>query len=115
MSQDIRELTTATGLRAGWPWSGGCARSSARTPSSRKHCARAQAAIALRRCSTTTCHAPSPRGRGQALLDWLKAEARSLGCRSPQLDSGTQRKHAHAFYLREGLRIDAFHFGTPLD
>jgi GNAT superfamily N-acetyltransferase len=55
------------------------------------------------------------RGRGQALLDWLKSEARARGCRSLQLDSGTQRKDAHAFYLREGLRIDAFHFGTPLD
>lgn len=55
------------------------------------------------------------RGHGKALLDWLKAEARSLGCRSLQLDSGTQRKDAHAFYLREGLRIESFHFGIPLD
>jgi hypothetical protein len=31
-----------------------------------------------------------------------------------QLDSGTQRKDAHAFYLREGLRIEAFHFGIVL-
>lgn len=55
------------------------------------------------------------RGHGKALLDWLKAEARRLGCTSLQLDSGTQRKEAHAFYLREGLRIDAFHFGIALD
>ena len=55
------------------------------------------------------------RGHGKALLDWLKAEARRLGCVRLQLDSGTHRKDAHAFYLREGLRIEAFHFGTALD
>ena len=54
------------------------------------------------------------RGYGKAMLDWLKAEARRLGCARLQLDSGTQRKDAHAFYLREGLRIEAFHFGIPL-
>ncbi|MCW5581967.1 MAG: GNAT family N-acetyltransferase [Luteimonas sp.] len=55
------------------------------------------------------------RGHGKALLDWLKAEARRQGCRTLQLDSGTQRRDAHAFYLREGLRIEAFHFGIALD
>lgn len=55
------------------------------------------------------------RGHGKALLDWLKAEARRLGCRRLQLDSGTHRKDAHAFYLREGLRIESFHFGIALD
>jgi GNAT superfamily N-acetyltransferase len=54
-------------------------------------------------------------GHGKALLDWLKAEARALGCGSLHLDSGTHRKDAHAFYLREGLRIDGFHFGVTLD
>ncbi|MBW3550310.1 MAG: GNAT family N-acetyltransferase [Proteobacteria bacterium] len=54
------------------------------------------------------------RGHGKALLDWLKAEARRLGCERLQLDSGTQRQDAHAFYLREGLRIEAFHFGIAL-
>ncbi len=54
------------------------------------------------------------RGYGKVLLDWLKQEARRLGCVRLQLDSGTQRKDAHAFYLREGLRIEAFHFGIPL-
>lgn len=54
-------------------------------------------------------------GHGKALLDWLKAEARRLGCARLQLDSGTQRKDAHAFYLREGLRIEAFHLGIALD
>ena len=55
------------------------------------------------------------RGYGKALLDWLKAEAKRLDCARLQLDSGTHRKDAHAFYLREKLRIDAFHFGIALD
>ena len=55
------------------------------------------------------------RGHGKVLLDWLKAEARRQGCRTLQLDSGTQRRDAHAFYLREGLRIEGFHFGIALD
>ena len=55
------------------------------------------------------------RGHGKAMLDWLKVEARRLGCVRLQLDSGTQRQDAHAFYLREGLRIEAFHFGIALD
>ena len=54
-------------------------------------------------------------GHGKLLLDWLKAEAVRLGCVRLQLDSGTQRKDAHAFYLREGLRIESFHFGIVLD
>jgi len=54
------------------------------------------------------------KGHGKALLDWLKAEALRLGCVRLQLDSGTQRKDAHAFYLREGLRIESFHFGIVL-
>ena len=58
-------------------------------------------------------HARS-KGHGKAMLDWLKAEARRLGCVRLQLDSGTFRKDAHAFYLREGLRIEAFHFGIAL-
>jgi GNAT superfamily N-acetyltransferase len=54
-------------------------------------------------------------GHGKALLDWLKDQARTLECRSLQLDSGTQRVDAHAFYLRERLRIIAFHFSGALD
>ena len=56
----------------------------------------------------------SSRGYGKARLDWLKAEALRRGCARLQLDSGTWRKDAHAFYLREGLRIEAFHFGIAL-
>ncbi|MES2858335.1 MAG: GNAT family N-acetyltransferase [Pseudomonadota bacterium] len=55
------------------------------------------------------------RGYGKTMLDWLKSEAKRLGCARLQLDSGTFRKDAHAFYLREGLRIEAFHLGIALD
>ena len=54
-------------------------------------------------------------GHGKALLDWLKAQAVRLGCDNLQLDSGTQRIDAHAFYLRERLRIVSFHFSGALD
>ncbi|WP_372016810.1 GNAT family N-acetyltransferase [Pseudoxanthomonas sp. 10H] len=53
-------------------------------------------------------------GHGRMLLDWLKDEARRQGCTSLQLDSGTQRIDAHAFYLRERLRIVSFHFTADL-
>lgn len=54
------------------------------------------------------------RGHGKSMLDWLKAEATRLGCARLQLDSGTHRRDAHAFYLREGLRIEGFHLGIAL-
>lgn len=53
-------------------------------------------------------------GFGKALLDWLKALARAEGCQQFSLDSGTQRRRAHAFYFREGLEITAFHFDQDL-
>src|SRR5690606_38511895 len=59
-----------------------------------------------------TDEASRGRGYGKAMLDWLKAEAQRLGCERLQLDSGTQRQDAHAFYLRERMRIEAFHFGV---
>ena len=59
-----------------------------------------------------TDEASRGRGYGKAMLDWLKAEAERLGCERLQLDSGTHRKDAHAFYLRERMRIEAFHFGV---
>ena len=61
-----------------------------------------------------TDEASRGRGYGKAMLDWLKAEAKRLGCERLQLDSGTQRRDAHAFYLRERMRIEAFHFGVGL-
>lgn len=54
------------------------------------------------------------RGHGKAMLQWLKDQAKTSGCETFSLDSGTFRQEAHAFYFREGLRITSFHFATPL-
>jgi GNAT superfamily N-acetyltransferase len=54
-------------------------------------------------------------GHGEALIDWLEAEARRAGCAVLSLDSGTHRAGAHRFYFREGLAITSFHFVKKLD
>ena len=54
------------------------------------------------------------RGFGKALLDALRDIARANGCVHLHLDSGTQRKQAHRFYLREGMVISSFHFDEQL-
>jgi GNAT superfamily N-acetyltransferase len=54
------------------------------------------------------------KGVGAALLRSLEATARERGCLLLELDSGTARKRAHAFYLRERMEISAFHFVKPL-
>ena len=53
-------------------------------------------------------------GHGQTMLHWLMERARSEGCASFSLDSGTHRQEAHAFYFRERLRITSFHFFCAL-
>jgi GNAT superfamily N-acetyltransferase len=53
-------------------------------------------------------------GVGAALLASLERTSRDLGCRLFSLDSGTQRRRAHAFYLRERMEITAFHFTKAL-
>ncbi len=53
-------------------------------------------------------------GHGKAMLGWLIDHARATACNSFSLDSGTHRHDAHAFYLRERLRITSFHFHLPL-
>jgi GNAT superfamily N-acetyltransferase len=53
-------------------------------------------------------------GVGRALLASLEKTARERGCLLLELDSGTARKRAHAFYLRERMEIGAFHFVKPL-
>lgn len=50
------------------------------------------------------------KGAGAKMIAWLKAYARSHGCRMLQLDSGVQRFRAHRFYLREGFHISSHHF-----
>jgi GNAT superfamily N-acetyltransferase len=54
------------------------------------------------------------RGHGEALLHWLITLAREAGCQTFSLDSGTQRQDAHAFYLRQRMRITSFHFSLHL-
>ena len=53
-------------------------------------------------------------GYGQALMDWLVAEAHALGCTAIELDSGVQRHAAHRFYFREGMHILGYHFSRSL-
>lgn len=55
------------------------------------------------------------RGHGAALLAWLRAHARSLGCAALHLDSGVQRSDAHRFYEREGMARSSYHFMTKLE
>ena len=53
-------------------------------------------------------------GHGEAMLQWLITLAREAGCEMFSLDSGTQRQEAHAFYLRQRMRITSFHFALRL-
>jgi GNAT superfamily N-acetyltransferase len=58
------------------------------------------------------------RGQGHAgaLLDWLDAEGRRLGCDQLHLDSGTapERFAAHRLYHRHRLAIHSHHFARSL-
>jgi len=49
-------------------------------------------------------------GHGKALLDWMEARGKALGCRQIVLDSGVQRHSAHRFYLRERMDIICYNF-----
>ncbi|MEM1091344.1 MAG: GNAT family N-acetyltransferase [Pseudomonadota bacterium] len=51
-------------------------------------------------------------GAGGALISWLKAYGRELGCQELHLDSGVQRFAAHRFYLRHGFDITSHHFAA---
>ena len=61
---------------------------------------------------------PGFRGQGHAgaLMDWLLAEARRLGCGQLHLDSGVgpDREAAHRLYLNKRLRISCHHFQIDL-
>jgi GNAT superfamily N-acetyltransferase len=54
------------------------------------------------------------KGHGKALLGWLRQLAVENDCDVFHLDSGVQRKRAHAFYLREGLELAGYHFSERL-
>lgn len=53
-------------------------------------------------------------GYGGAMLDWLLARARELGCDQFHLDSGVQRHDAHRLYLGRKLQISSHHFSRVL-
>lgn len=54
------------------------------------------------------------KGYGQALMGWLENEARTAGCSSLHLDSGTHRHAAHRLYIRSGMDIVYYHFRKML-
>ena len=54
------------------------------------------------------------RGYGEKLMSALRNIAKDNNCAHLHLDSGTQRKQAHRFYLREGMVISSFHFDEKL-
>ncbi len=142
VSADIRDVVTAAGLRAVWPVvaqlrphldaDGFVAQATAQRAEGWRATALYDAdgvprAFAGWRVLTmlsvgrhvyvddlVTDQTQRSRGHGAALLRWLLGEAKRLDCARLQLDSATHRKDAHAFYLREGLRIEAFHFGRDL-
>jgi len=57
------------------------------------------------------------RGHARALLEWLIAEGKRLGCNQLHLDSGVgiDRADAHRLYLNAGLVISAHHFARYVD
>lgn len=61
-----------------------------------------------------TDQAARSRDYGKAMISWLVDLARKSGCKTIELDSGTQRVDAHRFYLRERFVIDSFHFRRRL-
>ena len=54
------------------------------------------------------------KGHGRELLAWLRDLAVEHDCDVFHLDSGVQRKRAHAFYLREGMERSSYHFSVRL-
>lgn len=61
-----------------------------------------------------TADSERSKGHGRELLAWLRKLAVERGCDVFHLDSGVQRKRAHAFYLREGMEQSSLHFSVRL-
>ncbi len=61
-----------------------------------------------------TAEGARSKGHGKALLGWLRALAVENDCDLFHLDSGVQRKRAHAFYQREGMELASYHFSQRL-
>lgn len=62
-----------------------------------------------------TVEARRSEGLGSRLVEWLVDHARELGCERVDLDSGLERKRAHAFYDGSGFERVATHFRRELD
>lgn len=64
----------------------------------------------------STAPAARRQGHAGALLEWIAAEARRLGCAQLHLDSGTgpDRFAAHRLYHLHGLSIHSHHFARGL-
>jgi len=61
-----------------------------------------------------TAETERSKGHGKALLGWLREQAVANDCEVFHLDSGVQRKRAHAFYQREGMELSSYHFSVRL-
>ena len=59
-----------------------------------------------------TADSERSKGHGRVMMAWLRNIAVEKGCKAFHLDSGVQRKRAHAFYLREGLELSSYHFSV---
>jgi ribosomal protein S18 acetylase RimI-like enzyme len=53
-------------------------------------------------------------GLGRTLLDWLKAEGRTLDCAKLVLDTPLSNSLGQRFYFRNGLLANALRFNQPL-
>jgi GNAT superfamily N-acetyltransferase len=54
-------------------------------------------------------------GLGTAILRYLQAEARTLGCDAVHLDTGYHRHLAHAAYLRNGFHFSCHHLAWEVN
>ena len=54
-------------------------------------------------------------GVGQALMAWVYAYARELGCEVCELNSYVVSPRAHKFYFNEGFAVLGFHFQKRLE
>ncbi|MGS2716859.1 GNAT family N-acetyltransferase [Eionea flava] len=55
------------------------------------------------------------RGYGEALISWVREQAKTNGCNVLHLDSGTHRGSAHKFYFKQGMVIASYHFSESLN
>jgi GNAT superfamily N-acetyltransferase len=54
------------------------------------------------------------KGYGSALFDWAVGYAVEHNCNHLRLVSNVSRQHAHRFYLRKGMTIEAHYFSLKL-